>query len=160
MFVYCIICCLLALCVPVAPASAGTDPGILENAISETLDLWRLNWFEQLYERLAQRGTISKDQFVEQMRGLPVRPACCWQKMDKFKLLNENGAEVKVSAKVGLEIAVFVPRETGPIDAETIYFGTGTVTTLEYITREFKLINEAGVWKMLLNDVINLRNHR
>jgi hypothetical protein len=159
MMFYTSICFLFVLCVPAAPVSAGTDSGMLENAVSATLDLWRLNWTEQLYERLAQRGTTSKDQFVEKMRGIPVRPACCWQKMDNFKLLNENGIEATVSAKIGLEIAVSAPHETGPIYAETIYFGTGTVTSLEYITREFKLINDAGVWKMQMNDIFSLRNY-
>jgi hypothetical protein len=151
--VSCTIFCLIALCVPSAPAGAVTDPAMLENAMSATLDLWRENWIEQLYERLALRGATSRDQFVERMRAAPIRPACCWQKLGDFKVLSENGSEATVSAKIGLEITEDVP-------SETTHSGTRSVTTLEYTTREFRLIREGGVWKMPLNDIDRLRSYQ
>jgi hypothetical protein len=45
-------------------ARAETAPGILEQSMSDTLDLWREGRYEQLYERLAHRDKTSKEQFV------------------------------------------------------------------------------------------------
>ncbi|NVN92890.1 MAG: hypothetical protein HXX11_20160 [Desulfuromonadales bacterium] len=146
MIVSCTIYCLLVLCAPVAPVSAETDRLQLANAMSATLDLWRENWIEQLYDRLAHRGAISKEQFAERMRGTSIRPACCWQKMDNFKVLSERDAEATVSAKIGLEETVFFNNRTTPRE----------LTALEYSTREFKLIREGVVWKMQLEDIYSL----
>jgi len=147
------LCCLLVLCIPAAPVSAGTDPAMLENTVSTTLDLWREKWIAQLYERLAQQGSTSRDQFVEMVQTTSIRPACCWQKLNNFKVLNENGNEATVSAKIGLEITVEVL-------SDTTHSGTSSVTTVDYVTREFKLVHEGGAWKMLLNDIFSLRSYR
>src|ERR1039457_3898878 len=151
MFPACIIFCLLMLFASAVPVGAGTEAFMLENAMSVTLDLWRDNWIDQLYDRLGNRGKTSKDQFVDKMSGTSIRPACCWQKMDNFKVLNENGTEATVSAKIGIEVTDYVFSET----SNSI---TSSFTTVEYITREFKLNNEGGLWKMQLNDVFSLRS--
>jgi hypothetical protein len=71
--------------------------------------------------------------------------------MDNFKVLNENGTEATVSAKIGMEATDFIFDEnSNPIKSRC--------TTVEYITREFILNNEGGIWKMQLNDVFSLRN--
>lgn len=151
MLAACTICCLLVLCAPVAPVSAGTNPSMLENAVSATLDLWRENRVDQLYDRVAHRENTSKGPFVDRMSGTSIRPACCWQKMDNFKVLSENGSEATVSAKIGIEVTDYSFSET---------FGSisSSLTTVEYITRDFKLNNEGGIWKMQLNDVFTLRS--
>ena len=147
----CTICCLFMLCAPAASVSAGTDASMLANAISSPLDLWRENWIGQLYDSLGNRGNTTKEQFVEKMQGSSIRPACCWQKLDNFKVISESGTEATVSAKIGMEITDFIFGE----NSNNII---RTCTAVEYITREFKLNNEGGLWKMQLNDVFSLRN--
>jgi hypothetical protein len=151
MIVTCTICCLLVLCAPAATVNAGTDPSLLANAISATLDLWRENWIDQLYDRLGNRGNTPKEQFVEKLQGTTIRPACCWQKLDNFKVINENSNEATVTAKIGIEVTDYTFSET----SNSI---SSSFTTVEYITREFKLFNEGGLWKMQLNDVFSLRS--
>jgi hypothetical protein len=131
----CVICCLAMLSWFVVPASAGTDASTFEQTMSECLDLWRDGRYEQLYERLAHRGRTSREQFVKKMHDSSVRPACCWQKMENFKVLNEKRTEATVYARIGLE---------------------GDSNAARTCTREFKLTHEEGVWKMQLNDVYAL----
>ena len=126
---------LFALILPVVPASAETTPAILEQSMSEILDLWRDGRYEQLYGRLARRGKTSKEQFVKKMKDTSIRPACCFQKLENFKVLNEKRTEATVYAKVGLE---------------------GTPGSADSSTREFKLTHEENLWKMQLSDVMAL----
>jgi hypothetical protein len=120
-----------------SPSSARADnsPSLYENTISETLDLWRDGRYEQLFEQLARRGKISREQFVRKMKDAPVRPACCWQKMEHFKLLSEKKNNATVYVKIGLE--------GGPGQPDSV-------------TREFQLSNEHGAWKMQMNDIMAL----
>lgn len=118
-----------------APASAESAPGILEQSMSDTLDLWREGRYEQLYEHLAHRGRTSREQFVNRMRDTAIRPACCFQKLSNFKVLNEKRTEATVYARVGLE---------------------GTPDSAESSTREFKLTHEENIWKMQLADVLTI----
>jgi hypothetical protein len=117
----------------IAPALAETTPAILEQAMSDTLDLWREGRYEQLFERLAHRGKTSREQFVKKMRDTSIRPACCFQKLENFKILNEKRTEATVYATVGLE---------------------GTPNIDESSTREFKLTHEENLWKMQLADIV------
>jgi hypothetical protein len=119
----------------VASASAESTPAILEQSMSDTLDLWREGRYEQLYEHLAHRGKTSKEQFVNKMRDTSIRPACCFEKLTNFKVLNEKRTEATVYAKVGLE---------------------GTPNVAESSTREFKLSHEESIWKMQLADVLSI----
>ena len=120
---------------PVAPSGAETSAGALEQSMSETLDLWREGRYEQLYEQLAHRGKTSREQFIKKMRDTTIRPACCFQKLENFRVLNEKRTEATVYAKVGLE---------------------GTPNVAESSTREFKLTHEENIWKMQLVDVLAL----
>jgi hypothetical protein len=127
---------LLAL-LPGSEMSAGAEslPGSLEQSMSDTLDLWREGRYEQLYEHLAHRGKTSRERFVTVMRDTAIRPACCFQKLENFKVLNEKRTEATVYAKVGLE---------------------GTPSAAESCTREFKLTHEEQIWKMQLADVLSI----
>lgn len=107
----------------------------LEKALSDTLDTWRDGNYEQLFEQLAHRGKTSREAFVKKMRESNVRPACCWQKMENFKVLDEKRTEATVYVKVGLE---------------------GTPNASESVTREFKLTHMEGVWKMQLSDILSM----
>ena len=123
---------LLPICTAL-PVAAETSAAQLEQSVSDTLDLWREGRYEQLFERLAHRGKTSKEQFVAKMRETSIRPACCFQKLENFKVLNEKRTEATVYAKVGLE---------------------GTPNVSESATREFKLTHEENLWKMQLADVL------
>lgn len=114
---------------------AATEPAVLEQSVSDTLDLWREGRYEQLYERLYRRGKTSKEQFTRMMRDSTIRPACCFQKMGNFQVLNEKRTEATVYAKIGLE---------------------GTSDPNASSTREFRLAHEAGLWKMHLSDITSL----
>ena len=117
------------------PVIAAESTLVLEQSMSETLDLWRAGSYEQLFDRLTHRGKTSRESFVKKMRDTNIRPACCWQKMENFKVLNEKRTEATVYVKVGLE---------------------GTSNSAESSTREFKLTHEGGVWKMQLNDIFSI----
>lgn len=117
------------------PVSAADSAAILERSMSETLDLWRDGRYEQLFERLAHRGKTSRESFVKKMNNAKIRPACCWQKMENFKVLNEKRTEAVVYVKVGLE---------------------GSRNGEESSTREFRLTHEEGAWKMQLSDIFSI----
>ncbi len=126
---------LLLLFITAVPSIASEPVSVLEQSMSETLDLWREGRYEQLFERLAHRGKTSREVFVKKMRETTIRPACCWQKMENFKILNEKRTEATVYVKVGLE---------------------GTATPADSSTREFKLTHQEGIWKMQLADVFSI----
>lgn len=125
----------LALFFTMSPVFAETAPSILEQSVSNALDLWREGSYEQLFEQLSHRGKTSREHFAARMREATIRPACCWQKMENFRVLNEKRTEATVYVKVGLE---------------------GPPGTKESCTRDFKLSNEGGMWKMQLNDIFSL----
>ncbi|MFZ2951149.1 MAG: hypothetical protein WA003_16860 [Desulfuromonadaceae bacterium] len=114
---------------------AAEAESILEKSMSDTLDTWREGRYEQLFEQLAHRGKTSRETFVRKMRETTTRPACCWQKLEHFKVLNEKRTEATVYARIGLE---------------------GTPGGAESATREFKLTHQEGVWKMQLADVLSI----
>ena len=126
---------LFALTLSVVPASAETSPALLEQSMSDILDLWRDGRYEQMYGHLSRRGKTSKEQFIKKMQDTSIRPACCFKKLENFKVLNEKRTEATVYAKVGLE---------------------GPSGTAESSTREFKLTHEENLWKMQLSDVISI----
>jgi len=119
----------------VRPVNAEEAASALEKSMSETLDVWRDGQYERLFERLAHRGKTSREAFVNKMRSSTSHPACCWQKMENFKVLEEKRSEATVYVKIGLEGSPVAPEST---------------------TREYKLIFQEGIWKMQLADVFAL----
>ena len=115
--------------------SAEEAEPLLEKSMSDTLDTWREGRYEQLFEQLAHRGKTSREAFVRKMHDSTTRPACCWQKMERFRVLNEKRTEATVYVKIGLE---------------------GTPGGAESATREFKMTHEEGVWKMQMADVLSI----
>lgn len=126
---------LVALLTGTGSGYASEPVSELEKSMSDTLDTWREGRYEQLFEQLAHRGKTSRETFVKKMRDTTTRPACCWQKMENFKILNEKLTEATVYVKVGLE---------------------GTPGATESTTREFKLTHQEGVWKMQLADIYSI----
>lgn len=115
--------------------SAAETESMLEKSMFDTLDTWRDGRYEQLFEMLAHRGKTSRETFVKKMRESTTHPACCWQKMEHFKILNEKRTEATVYVKIGLE---------------------GTPDSAGSTTREFKMTHQDGVWKMQLADVFSI----
>ena len=112
--------------------SASSAASTLEKSMSDTLDIWREGQYEQLFDQLAHRGKTSREMFVKNMRVSTTRPACCWQKMENFRILNEKRTEATVYVKIGLD------SDSGESESTT---------------REFKMTHQEGVWKMQLADV-------
>lgn len=125
----------VVLLVSAGSGSAAETESPLEKSLSDTLDTWREGRYEQLFEQLAHRGKTSRETFVKKMRETTIRPACCWQKMEHFKVLNEKRTEATVYVKIGLE---------------------GAPGAVESTTREFKLTHQEGVWMMQLADVFSI----
>lgn len=119
----------------VDPVMAEPSASPVEQAMSLTLDLWREGRYDQLFERLSHRGKTTREQFVRTMQDAPLRPACCWQKLENFRLLNEKSGSATAYARVGLE---------------------GTAVPTESSTREFRFSHESGEWRMQLNDILDL----
>jgi hypothetical protein len=115
--------------------SAAEEASPLEKAMSDTLDTWRDGRYEQLFEQLAHRGKTSREAFVKKMQDSTIRPVCCWQKMENFRILSEKRTEATVYVKIGLE---------------------GTPGTAASTTREFKMTHQEGAWKMQLADVLSV----
>lgn len=126
---------LALLTIPPTPAMAEQSVSPVEQSMSATLDLWREGRYEQLFECLTHRGRTTREQFVRMMRDAPVRPACCWQKIENFRLLSEKRTTATAYARVGLE---------------------GTGASAESGTREFTFTNQDGDWRMQLNDILAL----
>ena len=126
---------IVVLCAALGSAGVTHAESSLETSMSYTLDTWREGRYEQLFDQLAHRGKTSRESFVKKMKGSTTRPACCWQKMEHFKILNEKLTEATVYVKIGLEGA---PNS----DAST--------------TREFKLSHMDDTWKMQLADVLSI----
>lgn len=126
---------MIALLTGAGSVGAAETENPLEKSMSDTLDIWREGRYEQLFEQLAHRGKTSRETFVKKMREATTRPACCWQKMENFKVLNEKRTEATVYVKIGLE---------------------GTPDPAGSMTREFKLTHQEGVWKMQLADIFSI----
>ncbi len=123
-------CFLLTVLPCSAFADQRTDPR--EQALSDTLDLWREGKFEQLYDTLSHRSSTSRERFVDQLRGTSVRPACCHQKLNDFRLISEKRTTAKVFARIGIE---------------------GLAGSAAHQSREFTLDHEEGRWKVRLSDL-------
>jgi hypothetical protein len=126
---------IIALFTVPGSGSVAHAESLLEKNMSDTLDTWREGRYEQLFEQLAHRGKTSRESFVKKMQQSTIRPACCWQKMEHFKILNEKRTEATVYVKIGLE---------------------GTPNAEKSMTREFKMTHMDGVWKMQLADVLSI----
>lgn len=124
-------------CASVVTAGQYQDPR--EQALSDTLDLWREGRFEQLYDALSHRSSMTRERFVLLLKDASVRPACCHNKLNNFKLINEKVTTAKVFARLGME---------------------GTVGTDSSQSREFTLDHEEGRWKMRLTDIKALAGHK
>jgi len=117
----------------VCSADQRNDPR--EQAMSDALDLWREGRFEQLYDSLSHRTGLTRERFVQTMKGAEIKPVCCFNKLTAFRLISEKPTTAKVYARLGME---------------------GGPGTDESQSREFTLNHEEGRWKMRLADIKTL----
>lgn len=126
------LCCCLGLLFCAEPAQADPRNDPREQVLSDTLDLWRDGRYDQLYETLSHRSSLTRERFVRAMQDTDLRPACCFTKLRDFRLITENRTTAKVYARISME------------------GGPGTDRSK---SREFTLDHEEGRWKMRLNDL-------
>jgi repeat uncharacterized protein DUF1502 len=106
----------------------------VRRGMEEILDLWRDGRYEALYERTVNSGKQTREKFVKTLAAAPLRPACCWEKIQEVKISLMGDSTATVRARLGLE------------------GGGGT----EYKTRSFKLVREEGTWCMSQKDIVSL----
>jgi hypothetical protein len=134
----CIICVsLAAFTASAAPAekSGGLAVAEAQQALSDILDLWRGEQFEELYQRTIQGGDHGEYYFLEKMVNSLRKPACCWEKLKDVKAAYVSPDRVILIATVGMEMD-----------------GAGT----RYITQSFSLSRVDGVWKVPMETIISL----
>jgi hypothetical protein len=100
----------------------------------QILDLWRDGKYGEVYERTISSGKETKEHFISRLSSAPLKPACCWEKMQDVKISAKKENTVMVHARIGLEGGL----------------------AHEYKTRSFKLVNEDGIWKISQSEIINL----
>lgn len=98
------------------------------------LDLWRDGKYDEVYARTTVGGKQSKEEFVARLAAAPLRPACCWEKLQEVKVVVKGDSAVTIRAKLGFE-------------------GVGAT---EFKTRSFKLMKEEGVWCIAQSDILSL----
>ncbi len=109
-----------------------TDAG---SGLGEILELWRNGNYDELWRRTASTGRHSKESFIGRLEAAGRRPACCWEKLQDITVTAADDRKATVQAKVGLE-------------------GNGIST--EFVTKRFKMVNEDGLWKLSMSDVLSL----
>lgn len=115
-----------------AHGGGQTDAG---TAFGEILDLWRNSAYDDLWRRTISTGRQSKESFIRRLSSAGHRPACCWEKMQDVTVTANDDRKATVQAKVGLE---------------------GTDGSTGFVTKRFKLVNEEGLWKISMSDILSL----
>lgn len=129
----CMALCLLALiCLTATSSLADQRADVREQAISDALDLWRDGRYEQLYDALSRRSGMTRERFAAFLKESDRRPACCFTKLQNFRLIAEKRTTAKVFARIGMD------------------GGPGSDGSH---SREFTLDHEEGRWKMRLADL-------
>jgi hypothetical protein len=100
----------------------------------QILDLWRDGKYEELYDRTTGSCKESREHFAARLADAPLKPACCWEKMQDVTVSARHADAVTVRARIGLE------------------GGTGS----EYRTRSFMLVKDEGIWKVSRSDILAL----
>jgi len=100
----------------------------------QILDLWRDGKYGELYDRTTGSGKETRERFAAKLADAPLKPACCWEKMQDVTVSAGQVDAVTIRARIGLEGGM----ETG------------------YRTRSFKLVKEDGVWKASRSDLLAL----
>jgi hypothetical protein len=99
------------------------------------LDLWRAWDYDALYAHVVPAAGSDLWHFVDQLNHSGRRPACCWEKIQDVTVVYLDDSSVLLTAKLGIEVEGFGTR---------------------FVTRTFRLVKEAGVWRLPETDVLSL----
>ena len=124
---------------PAAAREAAHEADIRQEVLhgfEEILDFWRDGNYGALYERTSGRET--RETFASRMGNAPLKPACCWEKM--------QGATVTVK---GANIAT--------VKATLGFDGAGNT---EYKTKAFKLHKDGEFWQVSRSELLALAEAR
>lgn len=133
--------CLLAALPLWGRQAAVDDEAIRSEAVRgfETiLDLWRDGRFDELYQRTLISGKDTKESFHKRMATAPLKPSCCWEKMQEVSVRVKSPTSVVISARLGLDAP----------------------GALEYKTKSFKLFLEDGQWRIARADILAIAEAR
>ena len=125
---------LAAVAVPPVRAADAVLEAEVRRSFEEILDLWREGRYDDLYGRTRPGGKITRESFRARLAAAPLRPACCWEKLQEVTVRVSSGRKAVLHGKVGLEGGVEV----------------------EYKTRAFTLEQEGGAWRVAPGDLLSL----
>jgi hypothetical protein len=108
--------------------------GEAQKGFEQILDLWRDGKYGELFDRTTGSGRETRERFAARLAEAPLKPACCWEKMQDVKVSAGQSGVVTIRARIGLE--------------------GGMVT--EYRTCSFKLLKDEGVWKVSRSEIMAL----
>jgi len=100
----------------------------------DILDLWREGNYAALYERTISGGSETREGFAKKLADAPLRPACCWEKIQELEVTVKDDSRVILRAKLGFE---------------------GESATL-FKTRSFKLEKGKQGWQVSRADILSL----
>jgi hypothetical protein len=139
-----LICSLLLLLAvvqawPAAARQTASDEAIKSEALrgfEEILDLWREGNYPALFERTIGKDT--REAFARRLQNAPLKPACCWEKMQGATAAVKSATAVTVKATLGFD-------------------GPGNT---EYKTKSFKLLKDGDVWQVNRTELLTLAEAR
>ena len=100
----------------------------------EMLDLWRAGNYGELYNRTLISGKDTRESFSNRMAAAPLKPSCCWEKMQEVSVSVRSPTSVVIRARLGLD----APGE------------------MEYKTKSFKLNLEDGRWRIARSEILSI----
>ncbi len=119
---------------PSAMARENLPTSEITRDLERTLDLWRNGRYGELYERVAESGSHTKEYFVAHLAAAPRTPTCCWDKLQEVTVTSRDERRAKLHGK----------------------FGFDTGSGVEFMTRGVTLKKEDGIWKMKMSDLLAL----
>ena len=132
--------CLVVVAIYSCAATAGDSATetSARQGFEQILDIWRAEDYEGLFARLEHSPERGWGYFAERIVHAARVPACCWAKIREVKVTVVTQDLVILGATVGFEVE-----------------GVG----IRYVTRDFRLRRSDGVWKLPLEDVLELSDY-
>jgi hypothetical protein len=128
----------LSLPLSAAAGRQGADVEALKaeavRGFEEILDLWRAGDYGELYNRTLISGKDTRESFSKRMATAPLKPSCCWEKMQEVAVSVRSPTSVVIRAKLGLD----APGE------------------MAYKTKSFKLNLEDGKWRIARSEILSI----
>lgn len=114
--------------------SSDTISAEVRRDFETILDVWRDGRYDDLFTR-TREGKETRESFGRKLADATLRPSCCWEKIQDVSVTVKGDSSAVVHAKLGF-------------DGET----AGTV----FKTKSFKLVKEAGTWKVARSEILSL----